>query len=183
MKVIATKLPGVLLIEPQVFSDSRGFFFECFNAARYAEYGMQLDFVQDNFSHSAKNVLRGLHYQLPHTQGKLVWVTRGRVFDVAVDIRQGSPSFGQWVSVELDAEKPQQLYIPPGFAHGFCSLTDDVNFYYKCTDYYHPAAEKGVLWNDPLLNIPWPIKEPILSEKDRSYPCLKDIQPNHLPNV
>jgi len=175
MKVIETKLPGVLIIEPEVFGDARGSFYETFHAERYAQYGMKLNFVQDNFSRSSYGVLRGLHYQLEHTQGKLIWITQGKIFDVAVDIRHGSPTFGQWVSITLDASKPQQIYIPPGFAHGFCVLSEQVDFFYKCTNIYHPASEKGICWNDPDLNIPWPIKNPILSPKDTHYPNLKNI--------
>jgi len=175
MKVIETELPGVLIIEPKVFGDARGCFYETFHAERYAQYGMKLDFVQDNYSRSSKGVLRGLHYQLEHTQGKLVWITQGKIFDVVVDIRHRSPTFGKWIGFTLDANEPRQIYIPPGFAHGFCTLTDQVDFFYKCTDFYYPAAEKGIYWNDPDLNIPWPIKNPTVSPKDAVYPNLKDV--------
>lgn len=181
MNVIETELPGVLIIEPKVLRDSRGFFFECFHAERYKAHGMKLDFVQDNFSHSTKNVLRGLHYQLEHAQGKLVWVTRGRVFDVAVDMRRGSPHFGEWTSVFLDAKEPRQFYIPPGFAHGFCTLSDEVDFYYKCTDFFHPAADKGIRWDDPDLGIPWPVTQPTVSDKDKLNLFIKDIPLEQLP--
>lgn len=180
MKVTSTELSGVLIIEPKVFCDSRGFFFETFQAERYAEYGMQLAFVQDNSSRSCKGVLRGLHYQLPYAQGKLVWVTRGQVFDVFVDIRYNSPTFGKWQSIILDAEEPRQIYIPPGFAHGFCVLSDEADFHYKCTDYYTPATEKGVRWDDPELNISWPVANPVLSPKDMAYPKLRDIAKEEL---
>lgn len=175
MKVTETALPGVLIIEPKVFGDARGCFFETFHAERYAEYGMKLAFVQDNFSRSSYGVLRGLHYQLEHTQGKLVWITHGKIFDVAVDVRKGSPTFGKWVSVILDANEPRQVYIPPGYAHGFCVLSEQVDFFYKCTDIYHPASEKGIHWQDPDLNIPWPVTNPTLSQKDAIYSNLKDI--------
>lgn len=181
MRVIPTELPGVILIEPKVFGDSRGQFFETYHAERYAEQGITVDFVQDNFSRSNKNVLRGLHYQLQHMQGKLVWITRGKIMDVVADIRQGSPTFGRSISVLLDATHPQQLYIPPGFAHGFCVLSDEADFFYKCSDYYNPAGECGVRWDDPTLNIQWPISHPILSDKDRAYPSLKDISAEQLP--
>lgn len=183
MNIIRTHLPGVLVIEPKVFGDSRGFFFECFHAQRYAEQGMKLNFVQDNFSQSSKGVLRGLHYQLEHAQGKLVWVTRGSVLDVAIDIRFGSPTFGKKLSIVLNASQPKQLYIPPGFAHGFYTLEDGTHFHYKCTDYYHPASEKGIRWDDPTLAIEWPATdEPILSNKDSAYPFLHDLKPTDLPS-
>jgi len=182
MKVTATELLGISIIEPTVFRDARGYFFETFQAKRYAEQGMPSNFVQDNFSCSSKGVLRGLHYQLPHTQGKLVWVTRGKVFDVFVDIRQGSPTFGKWESIILDAEEPRQIYIPPGFAHGFCVLSNEADFYYKCTEYYTPSAEKGIRWDDPEINIQWPVTNPILSPKDMVYPNLRDVPKEDLFN-
>lgn len=181
MNIIETKLPGVFLIEPKIFSDDRGVFFECFHMERYGDYGLPTKFVQDNFSHSIKNVLRGLHYQLTNAQGKLIWVTRGKIFDVVLDVRQGSPTFGQWLSFMLSADHPQQIYIPPGLAHGFCTLTEEVNFYYKCTDYYYPNSEHGILWNDPDLNIPWPVSNPILSSKDQINPSFKSIKSEELP--
>lgn len=180
MQVTPTELPEVLLIEPKAFGDSRGFFFESYQAERYQQMGINLPFVQDNISRSSKNVLRGLHFQLQHTQGKLVGVTRGAVYDVAVDVRYGSPTFGKAVGFVLDDENHHQLYIPPGFAHGFCVLTDVVDFYYKCTDLYHPASEMGIIWNDPDLNISWPITEPILSNKDQQYSRLRDLTPEQL---
>lgn len=181
MQITPTALPEVLLIEPKVFSDSRGFFYESFQTQRYSEAGLPPHFVQDNFSHSQKNTLRGLHYQLKHPQGKLVYVTRGKVLDIAVDIRVGSPTFGQWVSVILDAEKPQQFYIPPGFAHGFCVLSDEADFFYKCTDYYHPEDEQGIIWNDSDLNINWPTTHPLLSAKDQLYRSLQQMPEELLP--
>ena len=173
MKVSETSLPGVLLIEPRVFADPRGMFWETYQAKRYADAGMAAAFVQDNGSRSARGTLRGLHYQLRHTQAKLVWVTRGEVFDVVVDIRRGSPHFGRWFGTTLAGDQPRQLYTPPGFAHGFCVLSEFADFAYKCSDYYTPDDEYGIIWNDPDLGIPWPVAEPLLSAKDRGYPTLK----------
>lgn len=181
MNVIETTLPGVLLIEPKVFGDQRGFFLETFQADRYKAAGMELPFVQDNLSRSSKGVLRGLHYQLNYPQGKLVSVIRGKVFDVAVDIRQGSPHFGQWFGTELSDENHHQFYVPPGFAHGFCVLSDIVDFQYKCTDYYHPEDEVGVIWNDASIAVDWPITNPMLSDKDKLLWALADIPDNKLP--
>ncbi|MEZ5671850.1 MAG: dTDP-4-dehydrorhamnose 3,5-epimerase [Thiotrichaceae bacterium] len=175
MKVTTTKLPGVLLIEPKVFGDERGFFLESFNAQRYAEAGIVGNFVQDNHSRSVKGVLRGLHFQKQYPQGKLVYLTRGAVFDVAVDIRKDSPTFGQWVGVTLTAESHQQFYVPPGFAHGFCVLSDTADFHYKCTDYYHPEDEGSLRWNDPDVGIIWEFAEPILSNKDANAAFLKEL--------
>jgi dTDP-4-dehydrorhamnose 3,5-epimerase len=169
MIVTATAIPDVLLIEPRVFGDERGFFFESFNACAFAQAtGLDVAFVQDNHSKSAKNVLRGLHYQLaPKVQGKLVRVVQGEVFDVAVDLRKGSKTFGQWVGQVLSAQNKQQLWIPPGFAHGFLTLSDTAEFLYKTTDYYSPEHERSLLWNDPALAIDWPLEgEPILAAKD-----------------
>ncbi|WP_069471677.1 dTDP-4-dehydrorhamnose 3,5-epimerase [Candidatus Marithrix sp. Canyon 246] len=174
MKVTETKIAGVLIIEPKVFGDSRGFFLETFNADRYAEYGIESNFVQDNYSRSTKGVLRGLHFQKNHPQGKLVSVTSGIVFDVAVDIRQHSSTFGQWVGINLSADDHKQFYIPPGLAHGFCVLSESADFQYKCTDYYHPEDEASIRWNDPDIGIEWNISEPILSKKDANAPFLKD---------
>lgn len=175
MKVLETKLPGVLIIEPDVHGDARGFFMETWQQKRYAEYGLPANFVQDNLSLSHKGVLRGLHYQDPNPQGKLVYVLQGEVFDVAVDIRRDSPTFGQWVGVTLSSENKRQLYIPEGFAHGFCVTSETALFAYKCTDYYNPQAEHGIIWNDPDIGIEWPVKKPVLSEKDRQNMRLKDI--------
>ncbi|WP_053148754.1 dTDP-4-dehydrorhamnose 3,5-epimerase [Pseudomonas sp. P97.38] len=176
MKVTATALPEVLLIEPKVFGDDRGFFFESFNARAFAEAtGCTLQFVQDNHSRSAKGVLRGLHYQIEQAQGKLVRVTAGEVLDVAVDIRRSSPSFGQWVSVHLSAQNHHQLWIPPGFAHGFVVLSESADFLYKTTDYYAPAAERCIRWDDPELAIDWALDgEPILSPKDQAGKALHE---------
>ncbi len=175
MNVTTFEIPGLLLIEPKVFEDSRGFFMETYHARQYAEYGLPPQFVQDNHSASTKGTLRGLHYQLGRPQGKLVRVTKGEVFDVAVDVRRGSPHFGKWLGVTLSAENKHQLYIPEGFAHGFCVTSKSAEVQYKCTDYYAPEEERGIIWNDPDISIDWPIKEPLLSDKDSSNSCLKDM--------
>lgn len=172
MQVLATSIPDVLVLEPRVFGDERGFFLESFNARVFAELtGLQRNFVQDNHSRSQRGVLRGLHYQLEHTQGKLVRVVAGRVFDVAVDLRRSSPSFGRAVGVELSAANHRMLWVPEGFAHGFLVLSEYADFLYKTTDYYHPASEQTLLWNDPALAIDWPLSEvggsPLLSGKDQ----------------
>ena len=181
MKVIATGLPGVMIIEPKVFGDARGFFMESWNQARYEEHGLPAVFVQDNISFSQKGVLRGLHFQNPNAQGKLVYVLQGEVFDVVVDIRVGSPTFGEWASVSLSSENKRQFYIPEGFAHGFCVTSETALFAYKCTKVYQPQAEYGMGWQDPDLGIKWPIEKPLLSEKDLIYPRLKDIETRLLP--
>jgi dTDP-4-dehydrorhamnose 3,5-epimerase len=184
MKVTETALPGVLIIEPRTFKDERGFFYETFHAERYAEIGIKEKFVQDNFSRSVKNVVRGLHYQLEHAQGKLVYVAYGHVLDVIVDIRVDSPAFGQAITIEISDQNHRQVYVPRGMAHGFCVLSDHVDFLYKCTDYYYPASEFGLCWNDPDLQISWPkIENPILSRKDLVYPRLKDIPRDQLPKM
>lgn len=177
MKVTKTKLPGVLIIEPRVFGDERGFFMETFQQERYQEIGIDLPFVQDNHSRSSRGVLRGLHYQKSHPQGKLVSCSRGAVFDVAVDINPESPTFTQYVGVELNDENHAQLWIPPGYAHGFCVLSDIADFQYKCTDFYHPEDEGGVAWNDPEIGIEWPDMggEPLLSEKDKKNLMIKSL--------
>lgn len=181
MNVLETKLPGVLIIEPDVFGDARGYFMETWQQARYAQAGLPGNFIQDNLSFSTRGVLRGLHFQNPNAQGKLVFVLHGEVFDVAVDIRAGSPTFGQWVGVTLSSENKRQLYIPEGFAHGFCVISETAIFAYKCTDFYNPAAEGGIIWNDPDIGIDWPIERPVLSQKDSVYPRLKNIPREHLP--
>ncbi|MCA9068164.1 MAG: dTDP-4-dehydrorhamnose 3,5-epimerase [Planctomycetaceae bacterium] len=175
MQIQDTALSGVLIIEPKVFGDARGFFFESYNRDRYRAAGIELDFVQDNLSYSRKGTLRGLHYQNPHTQGKLVYVLEGEVFDVAVDVRHGSSTFGQWVGVTLSAENKRQFYVPPGFAHGFCVTSEVALFAYKCTDLYAPECEGSVLWCDEEIGIDWPVSEPLLSDKDQKAPLLKDI--------
>lgn len=181
MQIIPSRLAGALIIEPRVFGDARGFFMETWNAARYAEAGITAQFVQDNLSFSRRGVLRGLHFQKPNPQGKLVYVLAGEVFDVAVDIRVGSPTFGQWESVVLSSENRRQFYVPAGFAHGFCVSSETALFAYKCTDLYNPAAEGSVLWNDPDLAIPWPVSAPELSAKDAAGLRLKDFPRDRLP--
>ncbi|QSI79042.1 dTDP-4-dehydrorhamnose 3,5-epimerase [Niveibacterium microcysteis] len=177
MQVTATALPDVLILEPTVFGDSRGFFMESFNANTFREAtGLDVQFVQDNHSRSTRGVLRGLHYQLQQPQGKLVRVPRGRVFDVAVDMRRSSPNFGKWVGVELSEDNHRQLWIPPGFAHGFVVLSDSADFLYKTTDYYAPAHERCLKWNDPTVGVQWPLDglEPSLSGKDQQGSALAD---------
>lgn len=174
MNVIPTAIPEVKIIEPKVFGDARGFFLETYQAERYAEHGIPPSFVQDNLSRSVKGTLRGLHFQEPRPQGKLVSVLRGAVVDVAVDIRRGSPTFGKAVAVELSEENRRQLWVPPGFAHGFCVTSESADFAYKCTDYYQPKFDAGIAWNDPDLGIDWPVQTPIISEKDSKLPRLKD---------
>ncbi len=181
MKIIPTRLREVLLIEPVIFGDPRGYFLETYQRQRYAAAGIDVAFVQDNISFSQGNILRGLHFQNPQSQAKLVQVLEGEIYDVAVDVRRGSPTFGQWVGVTLSSAKPRQLYIPKGFAHGFCVLSATALFSYKCGDYYAPSSENGVCWNDPDLGIDWPVQHPVLSEKDQAYSRLKDIPPERLP--
>ncbi|MGP0593518.1 dTDP-4-dehydrorhamnose 3,5-epimerase [Nitrospira sp. T9] len=175
MNIIKTAIPGLVVVEPRVFEDPRGFFMETFHGNRYSSAGLPAVFVQDNFSHSCRGVLRGLHYQLHQPQGKLVHVIRGEIFDVAVDIRKGSPWFGQWVGETLSGSNKRQLFIPPGFAHGFCVLSESADFLYKCTDYYAPEHEHGLHWNDPDIGIVWPKMDFMLSEKDEQSPRLKDL--------
>ncbi len=176
--VTPTSLPEVLLLQPKVFGDARGFFFESFNARDFeAATGLKRDFVQDNHSRSVKGVLRGLHYQIQHPQGKLVRVTIGEAFDVAVDLRRSSPNFGKWIGVILSAENNTQLWIPEGFAHGFLVVSDSAELLYKTTDYWHPEHERSLLWNDPALGIDWPIDgEPVLSTKDEASPSLSSCE-------
>jgi len=181
VEFIPTELPGVILIRPTVFSDQRGYFFESFKAPEFEEAGLPVQFVQDNQAFSVRNVLRGLHYQRQFPQGKLVSVPRGAVRDIAVDIRKGSDTFGKWVAVELSEENHKMLYIPPGFAHGYCVLSETALFQYKCTDIYHPEDEYGIRWDDPDLRIDWGIDTPIISEKDLVQPLLHDIPDTHLP--
>ncbi len=185
MKVIKTNLPGVVVIEPDLFGDKRGFFLETYREDVLNDAGINAHFVQDNHSRSSQGVLRGLHYQMTQTQGKLVRVATGSVFDVAVDIRLGSPSFGQWYGLELNEKNMRMLYVPAGFAHGFVVLSDSADFIYKCTDYYHPESELGIAWDDPELAIDWSIdaiKDKIsLSDKDRNNVLLKDQPSEKLP--
>ena len=182
MKVIPTQLKGVLIVEPDVYEDARGFFLETWAQKRYAEAGLPQTYVQDNLSRSSRGILRGLHLQHPFGQGKLVQVMRGEVFDVAVDVRVGSPTFGQWVGSELSGANHRQIYIPPGFAHGFCVLSDDALFSYKCTEAYHRETEVGIRWDDPDLGIDWPVEDPLLSDKDAKFPPLRDVPHDRLPS-
>jgi len=181
MKVIETSLPGALVFEPQVFGDARGFFYESYNEAKYRDAGIDRRFVQSNVSRSAKGVLRGLHYQWPQPQGKLVSVLEGEVYDVAVDIRRGSPTFGRSVGVMLTAENHRHFWVPEGFAHGFCVLSEYATFTYQCTALYDAGVDAGIRWNDAALNIDWPVSEPLLSDKDRNTPFLHDVAPERLP--
>jgi dTDP-4-dehydrorhamnose 3,5-epimerase len=175
MRVIETELPGVVVIEPEVHKDERGFFLETFHGERYRRHGLPEVFVQDNHSRSVRGTLRGLHAQLRRPQGKLVRVVAGEVWDVAVDIRVGSPTFRRWVAVVLSAGNFRELYVPPGFAHGFCVLSEVAEVEYKCTDYYDPESELRLAWNDPELAIPWPVRDPILSAKDRAARTLREL--------
>ena len=181
MKVIETDLPGCLVLEPQVFGDDRGFFYESFNRDKLAVIGLAPDFVQGNVSSSSRGVLRGLHYQWPRPQGKLVSVLEGEVWDVAVDIRRGSPDFGRWTAVVLGAENKRHFWIPEGFAHGFVVLSERALFTYLCTATYDPTADAGVRWDDPQLAIDWPVSAPLLSDKDAKTPFLADIAPERMP--
>ncbi|MEW5722773.1 MAG: dTDP-4-dehydrorhamnose 3,5-epimerase [Thermodesulfobacteriota bacterium] len=183
MKIIETDLAGLLVIEPAVFGDPRGFFHETWREDRYREAGVGGLFVQDNFSRSAHRVLRGLHFQKKHPQAKLVFVTRGEVFDVAVDLRPGSPTFGRWYGLVLSDKNHRQVWVPAGMAHGFYVLSDEADFIYKCTDYYHPEDEGGLLYSDTDLGIDWPAPDPILNERDRNFPRLRDLAPDDLPAV
>jgi dTDP-4-dehydrorhamnose 3,5-epimerase len=178
MNIIETGIEGLLIIEPRVFGDDRGFFMESWNAAGFAEAGLDLNFVQDNHSRSAKGVLRGLHFQNPNPQGKLVRVVSGRVWDVAVDLRRSSSTFGKWAGVELSAANKRMFWVPPGFAHGFVSLEDGTDFLYKCTAPYDPSAEHSLMWNDPAVGIEWPLEglEPQLSGKDQQGTALDEIE-------
>ena len=181
MKIIETSLPGCLVIEPAVFGDERGVFFETWNADRFGEHGLPMKFVQSNVSTSVKGVLRGLHYQWPRSQGKLVSVLEGEVYDVAVDIRRGSPNFGRWEAVILSADNRRQLWIPEGFAHGFAVLSEHAVFNYLCTDVYVKEADAGVRWNDGDIGVDWPVAAPLLSAKDEKAPFLADISGDRLP--
>jgi dTDP-4-dehydrorhamnose 3,5-epimerase len=181
MKLVPTELDEVLVIDPQVFEDPRGFFMETYHRKRYEELGIREIFCQDNLSFSSRNTLRGLHYQFPHAQAKLVQVLQGEIFDVAVDIRRGSPSFGRAVAVTLSERNRRQLFIPKGFAHGFCVLSETALFAYKCSDFYASDCDRGVLWSDPAIGIRWPVEGPLLSVKDQALPLLENIPPERLP--
>ena len=182
MKYTEKSLPGVILFEPEVFEDDRGFFMETYHSEKYREAGVERPFVQDNHSQSRKGTLRGLHYQLEHPQGKLIYVVSGEILDVAVDIRKGSPTFARWTGTLLSDKNKRQLFIPEGFAHGFCVLSETANVIYKCTDLYAPGDEYGILWSDPEIDIVWPIEKPLLSVKDSENPPLKEIPEEHLPH-
>lgn len=175
MEISTTEFPGLVLIKPKIFGDARGYFYESWNKERYESAGITEDFVQDNVSFSSRGVLRGLHYQKPYTQGKLVSVLMGEVWDVVVDLRRSSPAFGKWQGFTLTGEHKEQLYVPRGFAHGFCVLSETALFQYKCTDRYSPESERGIIWNDPTLAIPWPVREPVISDKDTKHPYFKDL--------
>ena len=175
MTVQEFELPGLLLFTPDVYGDDRGFFLETWNAERYREHGLDVDFVQDNVSYSTHGVLRGLHYQDPHPQGKLVMVLRGEIFDVAVDIHEDSATFAEWQGVTLSGENRQQLYVPPGYAHGFVVTGEEALVHYKCTDFYHPEAEGTIRWDDPAIGVDWPVEEPILSEKDAAGNLIEKV--------
>lgn len=177
MNVVSTKLAGLLVIEPRVFADARGFFMETFHAERFEQQGLPYRFVQDNHSRSARGTLRGLHYQVEHPQGKLIQVIRGEIFDVAVDLRLDSPTFGQWFGAYLSDNNHRQMLVPPEFAHGFCVLSEVADLVYKCTDFYSPAHERTILWSDPQLAIEWPIADPLLSEKDQRGLPLAEATP------
>jgi len=182
LETIQTTIPGVLVFQPKVFTDNRGFFLETYNQKNYAEVGLERTFVQDNHSRSGRNTLRGLHYQLNHPQGKLVYVVRGEIFDVAVDIRRGSPSFGHWFGVHLSEQNKKQIFVPEGFAHGFIVLSEAADVTYKCTDIFSPGDDYGILWSDETIGIQWPKGEKIiLSEKDSQNPRLCQVPPDHLP--
>lgn len=183
MKATKTRLAGVLIVEPDVFEDERGFFLETWSQRRYDEVGIPAMFVQDNLSSSSRGVLRGLHLQHPNGQGKLVQVLQGEVFDVAVDVRVGSPTFGEWVGTHLSGANKRQIWIPPGFAHGFCVTSERALFAYKCTEFYRRETEIGVIWNDPDIGIEWPIEDPQLSGKDAEFPRLSDIAAEKLPKM
>jgi dTDP-4-dehydrorhamnose 3,5-epimerase len=180
MKVTTCDLQGLLIIEPDVFGDNRGYFMESWNRQRYRDAGLNFDFVQDNFSLSRRGTLRGLHFQNPLAQGKLVSVLQGEVFDVGVDIRRSSPTFGRWFGMTLSAENKRQFFLPPGFAHGFLVLSDMALFHYKCTDYYSPKDEQGFRWDDPDIGIKWPVENPILSKRDATAPRLSAVPPDKL---
>jgi dTDP-4-dehydrorhamnose 3,5-epimerase len=181
MNILETDLPGVLIVEPERFGDERGYFMEAYQAERYAEVGISDRFVQDNLSYSRRGVLRGLHFQNPNSQGKLVYVLVGEVFDVAVDIRVGSPTYGQWTGVVLSAENGRQIWVPQGFAHGFCILSETALVTYKCTGYYDRTAEAAIRWDDPVIGIAWPVTDPVLSPKDAKAPSLATIDRDRLP--
>ena len=175
MQVTRTALAGLLILEPRAFGDARGYFYESWNDRQFRDAGIAETFVQDNRSFSRGGVVRGFHFQKRHAQGQLVWVTEGRIFDVCVDIRLSSPTFGQWQSFELEAFPPRMIYMPPGFAHGFCVLGEAAAVHYKCTEYYDPEDEGGIIWNDPTLAIPWPLANPTVSARDAGFPSFAEV--------
>ncbi|MGD9384485.1 MAG: dTDP-4-dehydrorhamnose 3,5-epimerase [Desulfobacterales bacterium] len=183
MNIITTSIEGVLVIEPKVFEDSRGFFMETYHRSRYMTFGINRVFVQDNLSYSVRGTVRGLHYQIKNPQAKLAQVISGEVFDVAVDIRPNSPTFGKWTGFHLSDRNRRQLFISEGFAHGFCVVSEVAYFLYKCSDFFAHDDEGGILWSDPGIGIEWPVENPIISEKDKQYPCLAEIGPDELPVV
>jgi len=182
MKAEKTAFQAALIIEPDAFRDKRGYFMETYHEEKYGHLGVKTHFVQDNLSYSVRSTLRGLHYQYPKGQAKLVQVIKGEIFDVIVDIRWGSPKFGQWTGINLSDENARQFYVPEGFAHGFCALSDVALVHYKCSEFYAPEGEGGILWCDASVGINWPISDPLLSDKDRTYPCLNDVPQNRLPS-
>lgn len=181
MQFVPTNIPEVIVIKPRVYSDQRGFFAESYRKSYFRENGIDNDFVQDNLSRSTRGTIRGLHYQLINPQAKLVTVTYGRVLDVVVDVRRGSPTFGRYVAEELTSDNKWMLYVPEGFAHGFCVLSDEADFYYKCSDYYNPDGERGIAWNDPDIGIKWPESDPVMSDRDSRLPRLKELDDRDLP--
>ena len=181
MKLIATSLEGVIIVEPAVFKDDRGFFMETYHQTRYSTGGIRRTFVQDNLSYSVQGTLRGLHYQVKHAQAKLIQVIKGEIFDVVVDIRPASPTFGQWAGFHLSEQNQRQIFVPEGFAHGFCVLSPSAHCLYKCSDFYAPDDEGGILWSDPGIGIDWSVENPIISAKDKKYPLLKDVPLERLP--
>ncbi len=181
MKIINTKINGLIVIEPKIFEDDRGFFFESYQKNRYEDFGITSTFVQDNISYSKKNTLRGLHFQINNPQAKLVQVIYGEIYDVAVDLRANSPQFGEWFGVLLSGKNRKQLYIPEGFAHGFCVISETATFSYKCSDFYNPSDEGGIIWSDSEIKIDWPVKNPVLSQKDTKYKQLSQLDSHELP--
>jgi len=183
LKIESTPLQGLLIIEPTVFTDNRGHFLETFQDRRFSEKGVPADFVQDNLAFSQQNVLRGLHFQIRHPQAKLIQAVSGEVFDVAVDVRPASATFGRWHGVRLSAENHRQFYVPEGFAHGYCVTSETATVMYKCSDYYHPEDEGGILWSDPQIGIDWPVRQPVVSDKDAQLPPLDTLRTDQLPQV
>jgi dTDP-4-dehydrorhamnose 3,5-epimerase len=182
MNIVTTPLKGLLIIEPKIFDDRRGFFMETYNRRKYEAAGITETFVQDNLSHSMKHTVRGLHFQIKHSQAKLVQAVHGEIFDVAVDLRPGSATFGRWIGERLSAKNGRQMYIPKGFAHGFCVLSEFALFYYKCSDFYAPDDEGGIIWSDQDVGIKWPVENPVISEKDKLYPNLSGLSAGQLPS-